>query len=59
MSASTERLVEQIKATEQAIAEAERAGKDASTLKADLRYFQRKLQVCNEALTEGKQVLKG
>ncbi len=59
MSASTERLVEQIRLTEQAIAAAEAAGTDASSLKADLRHFQRKLQVSNEALTEGKQVLKG
>jgi len=59
MSASTERLVEQIKLTEQAIVAAEAAGADSSSLKTDLRYLQRKLQVCNEALTEGKQVLKG
>lgn len=59
MSASTERLVEQIKLTEQAIAEAEKAGKDPSGLKHDLKHLQRKLQVSNEALTEGKQVLKG
>lgn len=59
MSASTERLVEQIRACEAAIAAAEAQGLDATGLKTDLRYLQRKLAVCNEALTEGKQVLKG
>ena len=59
MSASTERLVEQIQLTERAIASAEAAGQDASSLKADLKHLQRKLQTCNEALTEGRQMLKG
>jgi len=58
MSASTERLVEQIKLIEQAIAAAEAAGTDALPLKADLRHYQRKLSASNEALNEGKQVLK-
>lgn len=59
MSASTERLVEQIRACEAAIASSEAQGLDASSLKSDLKQLQRKLQVASEALTEGKQILKG
>jgi hypothetical protein len=59
MSASTEQLVEQIKATEAAIVVAEGGGKDVTVLKADLRQLQRRLHVATEALTEGKHVLKG
>lgn len=60
MSASTERLLEQIKSTEEAITTAVASGQDASQLKEDLKYFQRKLATCNEALTEGAQkILKG
>lgn len=58
MSASTETLIEQIRTTEEAIRIAEARGQDASGLKQDLKYLQRKLQVCNEALTEGKHLLK-
>lgn len=59
MSASTENLVTQIGLLEEAIAAQERAGQDASALKADLKRYQRKLQAASEALNEGKQVLKG
>ena len=59
MSASTERLVEQIKTTEEAIKLNEGSGQDTSTLKAELRQLQRRLQVASEALTEGRQILKG
>lgn len=60
MSASTERLLEQIKNTEEAISVATAKGHDASQLKEDLKYFQRKLAMCNEALTEGAQkIIKG
>ena len=59
MSASTERLVEQIRATEEAIKAADVSGHDSSGLKTDLRHLQRKLQVASEALTEGRQILKG
>lgn len=59
MSASTERLVEQIKLTEELIATAEASGQDTSVYKADLKYLQRKLQVATEALTESRQILKG
>jgi len=58
MSASTERLVEQIKSIEAAISAAELTNQDTSVLKGDLMYYQRKLAICNEALTEGKQLLK-
>ena len=59
MSASTERLLEQIKAIEAAITAAETNGQDSSLLRSDLRYYQRKLATCNEALSEGKQLIKG
>lgn len=59
MSASTERLLEQIKLIEVAIATAESQGQDPSTLRDDLKYYQQKLATCNEALTEGKTILKG
>lgn len=59
MSASTERLVEQIRACEAAIASAETQGLDASSLRSDLKHLQRKLQTASEALTESKQILKG
>jgi len=58
MSASTERLVENIKLVEQAIIAARVAGSPTLELEADLKRLQRKLAVCNEALTEGKQLLK-
>jgi len=59
MSASTEALLEQILLTEAAIQAAESIGQDTTSLKTDLKYFQRKLTVCNEALTEGTRILKG
>ena len=59
MSASTENLVQQIRLLEEAIRVAEANGQDSSNLKADLKYAQRKLATCNEALTEGRQILKG
>ena len=58
MSASTEKLVEQIELTERAITEAESSGRDVRALRDDLKHLRRKLHACNEALNEGRQVLK-
>ena len=59
MSASTEKLLEQITLLEQAIETAETTGQDTSKLKSELVTYQRKLDSCNHALHENKQILKG
>jgi hypothetical protein len=61
MSARTEKLVEEIRNTERALVECEREGNAAGAahLKTVLRELQRQLNTSNEALTEGKQILKG
>jgi hypothetical protein len=59
MSATTERLIEQIHLVEEAIKAAESRGEDSNSLRTDLQYYQRKLSACNEALTEGRQIIKG
>ena len=59
MSATTENLLEQITVIQQAIKVAEDAGRDSSVLRADLKFLNERLQVCNEALVEGRQILKG
>jgi hypothetical protein len=61
MSASTERLVEQIRLTEETLALAKRDGNQllVAQCETDLRVLRKSLVNANEALTEGKQVLKG
>jgi len=62
MSASTERLLEQIKQTEETLAIAKGDPGAATTVaqcEVDLRRLRRALSSANDALTEGKQVLKG
>lgn len=59
MSASTENLIEQIASTEAAIRLQEAAKADVTDLKRDLKRLQKKLAQSNDALTEGKQILKG
>jgi hypothetical protein len=59
MSASTELLLEQIKSTEEAIVAAETNKQPTSSLKQDLKSLRKKLHAANEALTEGKTLLKG
>lgn len=59
MSAHTERLLEQIRLLEQRLAE---PGLDTPTQVAcsnELRNLRRQLSSATEALTEGKQILKG
>lgn len=58
MSASTERLIEQIGLVEASIVLAESREDDATVLKAELRQLQRRLHVASEALAEGRHVLK-
>lgn len=61
MSASTERLVEQIRLTEEAL-EVARRDSDVRLIveiERDLKQLQRTLAASNEALVEGRQILKG
>lgn len=57
MSASTEKLLEEITLTEQAIVVAFERGHDPKPLQENLQYLQQKLAICNKALTEGKKIL--
>lgn len=62
MSATTERLLEQIKQAEHSLAEARALGQDPAnitTLEVNLTTLRARLSQANEALTEGKQILKG
>jgi hypothetical protein len=60
MSATTERLLEQIKLTEETLAVAKRDGhaEIAEQCESDLDALRRSLASANQALTEGKQLLK-
>lgn len=59
MSATTEKLIEQIEELRAAISVEEIRGNDASTLKENLSILQKRLQTAQHALTESKQILKG
>jgi hypothetical protein len=61
MSASTEKLLEEIKLAEDALLTAERSGDTvgASGAKLALQVLRKHFNKANEALTEGKQILKG
>lgn len=59
MSASTEKLLEQIHTTRQAIATRKASGQDASELESYLAELNERFTSANNALNEGKQVLKG
>jgi hypothetical protein len=59
MSASTEKLLEQIHNTRAAIATRKASGQDASDLETYLGELNQRLETANQALNEGKQVLKG
>lgn len=58
MSATTELLLEQIKQTETAIMAAAEMGHDTTSMQHDLRHLRQKLALCNNALNEGKGLLK-
>lgn len=59
MSASSEKLLEQIHDLERRIQIAESSGGDASLLKEQLTDLSIRFSVANQALNEGKAVLKG
>lgn len=60
MSASTEQLVEEIKLTEKALEEALTSGVGSTIdhVTRALHELRQRLTKANEALTEGKQILK-
>lgn len=59
MSATTEALVEQIKVLETQIAAEASTSHRLPALNEQLRRLQKQLTTANEALTEGRQILKG
>lgn len=59
MSASTELLLEQIRQQEDAIRAAAESGHDTRTMREELKKLRQRLAQASEALTEGKQILKG
>lgn len=61
MSAHIERLVEELRSAEAALAEYERIGHEAGAahLRTVVTDLQRRLNASNQALTEVKQILKG
>ena len=59
MSATTEKLYDQIRNLESTIAEWQSAGKDTSTLIVELANCRKQLEAANNALNENRQILKG
>lgn len=61
MSATSETLFEKIRKTETLLAEATSAGDQATVQKLteDLKALQKQFAAAADALTEGKQILKG
>lgn len=59
MSATTERLVEQINKVEKALTAARDANLDVSSLEKELTYLRKKLVTSAQALNEGTGILKG
>lgn len=61
MSATTEKLLEQIELTTASLEECRKVGdkEAAQHLESVLADFKKRLSQANEALNEGKQVLKG
>lgn len=58
MSASTELLLEQITQQEDAIRAAAESGHDTKSMCEELKRLRTRLAAANQALTEGKQLLK-
>lgn len=59
MSASSERLLEQIQQLERNIQIAESSGGDALLMKERLKVLREQFVAAKEALNEGKSILKG
>lgn len=59
MSASTELLLEQITQQEDAIRAAAESGHDTKSMCEELKRLRQRLAQANQALNEGKQILKG
>lgn len=59
MSAATEALVDKIRLVEQQLATEPQDSPNAVALRGQLTELQRRLTQANEALTEGRQILKG
>jgi hypothetical protein len=59
MSARTEQLIEEIASIEQKIAQQPDGSRAIVMLREQLMLRQRELTAASEALTEGKQILKG
>ena len=59
MSATTEKLLEQISYLENEIAEATKFGNDTTELVSSLEKAKRLFNECNSLLNESKTVLKG
>lgn len=59
MSATSEKLAEELRVLEQQLAAATAAGNDTSALLERKRVLVERLQAANASLTEGSQVLKG
>ena len=59
MSATTELLLEQIRQQEDAIRAAAESGHDTKSMREELQALKSRLAKANQALNEGKQILKG
>lgn len=59
MSATTELLLEQIRQQEDAIRAAAESGHDTRSMREELGRLKKQLAQANQALNEGKQILKG
>lgn len=59
MSASTALILEQITEQEDAIRAAAESGHDTKSMREELMKLKSRLMQANQALNEGKQVLKG
>lgn len=59
MSATTEKIVEQINAVKDQIGAALKEGRDVSSLVQQHESLMRQLSAASQALNEGKQILKG
>jgi len=59
MSAATEVLLEEIRNTENELSRAACNPDEHARLSTKLKELRQRFSACNEALTEGRQILKG